>query len=75
MLGKKIKAARKAKGLSIEKMLIALHDAGLERSRNALNCWEKGIHEPRFSDLLMIAKVLGKPVDYFLPKTLSAPLR
>lgn len=60
----RLKAARLAKGLTQEQLGIL---AGIDEfSASArMNRYEKGIHEPHYSMMQHIAKVLGLPVAYF----------
>lgn len=63
-LPKRLKEARKAKGLSQKQLGIL---AGIDPSSASprLNQYEKGIHSPDLNVLRQIAKVLNVPLPYF----------
>ncbi len=60
---KRFKEARKAKGLTQEKLGIAI---GLDEfvASTRINRYEKGIHQPDFQTLSRIAEVLEIPVAF-----------
>ncbi len=61
---KRFKQARKAKGLTQEKLGIAI---GLDEfvASTRINRYERGIHQPDFHTLTQLAKVLDIPPAYF----------
>lgn len=58
--GAKIRAARHDAGMT----QAALAHAVNTRERNIIR-WENDQHEPRFENVSAIAKVTGKPLDFF----------
>jgi len=64
-LAKKLKDARKDKKLSLIDVVMSTHGADYRVSRETLKNWESGKYEPRLSDLKRLAKVYGRPVEYF----------
>ena len=68
-LGEKLKALRKEKGLTLEKLAIT---AGLSKSY----VWELENREsqrPSAEKLTALADVLGEPVSYFIEEDVRAP--
>lgn len=61
---KRFKQARKARGLTQEKLGIAI---GLDEfvASTRINRYERGIHQPDFQILTQLAKVLDIPPAYF----------
>lgn len=61
---KRLKEARKARGVSQERLGI---DAGIEPASASarMNQYEKGVHQPGESIVKQIAAVLNLPVAYF----------
>ncbi|WP_247841571.1 helix-turn-helix transcriptional regulator [Pseudomonas sp. MWU12-3103b] len=61
---KRLKEARKARGISQERLGI---DAGIEPASASarMNQYEKGVHQPSESIVKQIAAVLDLPVPYF----------
>lgn len=61
---KRLKAARKASGLSQERLGVA---AGIEEATASvrMNQYERGVHVPDVSIVAKIAKVLHRPTSYF----------
>ena len=72
IIGKKIKAARKARGWSLQRFREELENSGLELTAQALSKWETGGAVPNAYQFLLIAGVLGvkEPFEYF---TSSSP--
>ena len=61
---KRFKQARKAKGLTQEKLGIAI---GLDEfvASTRINRYERGIHQPDFQIMTQLAKALDVPAAYF----------
>lgn len=61
---KRFKEARKAKGLTQEQLGLAI---GLDEfvASTRINRYERGIHQPDFQILTLIAKTLNVPPAYF----------
>lgn len=61
---KRFKQARKAKGLTQEQLGLAI---GLDEfvASTRINRYERGIHQPDFQILTLIAKTLNVPPAYF----------
>ena len=61
---KRFKQARKAKGLTQEKLGIAI---GLDEfvASTRINRYEKGVHQPDFQAITKLAEVLNVPAAYF----------
>lgn len=64
-LNKRLKQAREDRGWSQEDMILKLYDKELRMSRQTLANYENGETDPQVSDLIVMAEVLGKPVEYF----------
>ena len=62
---KRLKQAREDKDMSQEQMILKLYDKGLQLSRQTLFNYESGASDPQVTDLVVLADVLGKPIDYF----------
>lgn len=64
VFSKRFKEARKEKGLTQEKLGIAI---GLDEfvASTRINRYEKGVHQPDFQTLSAISNVLDTPVAYF----------
>lgn len=62
---KRLKQARKTKKISVDQMVILLYDKGLSMTGQTLRNYEGGKSDPQVTDLIMMADVLGKPIDYF----------
>jgi transcriptional regulator with XRE-family HTH domain len=64
IFGKRLKQARKAVGLSQERLGIL---AGIEEASASarMNQYEKGVHEPGVGTVKQIAEACGYPVAYF----------
>lgn len=62
--GKRLKEARKARGISQERLGI---DAGIEPASASarMNQYEKGVHQPGENVVKQIAAVLNLPLAYF----------
>lgn len=62
--GKRLKEARKARGISQERLGI---DAGIEPASASarMNQYEKGVHQPGENVVKQIAAALNLPVPYF----------
>lgn len=65
-IGERIKAARTAKGMT---QIELAHAIGLTGDQaGACVCrWESGIQEPRWANLIAIARVLGTRMSFFIP--------
>ena len=66
--GNKIRKSREKMGISMESLVMLLHDEKLNISRQTLWCWEKGLTVPNANCLCIIAHVLGVPISYFFDK-------
>lgn len=68
-LAEKLKAARRAAGLSASVASALIDAKGLKCSRGTLLAWERGFgrtsREPFASDLAVIAQVYGCSVEHF----------
>lgn len=67
VFAKRLKAARKASGLSQEKLG---REAGIDENTASarMNQYERGVHVPDVSIVEKIAKVLHRPTSYFYEK-------
>jgi len=64
-LNKKLKDCREKNGLSVEALLVALTNFGMQLSAQTIRNWEQGVHDPNASDLEMLAKFFKKPIAFF----------
>lgn len=62
----RLKEARESSGWSQETLVSELYAHGVQISRATWVRYENGDTEPDISDLLIIAKVLKKPLEFFL---------
>jgi len=72
--GKKMKQARKRKGLSVFALAAELYGAGHPRSTPTLRAWEAGARQPRVNDLAMLAKMLDVGIPDLMRPMDGAPL-
>lgn len=64
--GKRIRIARRGKGLSQEQIAARLQLNGLNTSQGVVSQMECGLRTVSDYELKAIAKVLNKPVEWFL---------
>jgi len=67
---KRLKDARATLGWSQEKTVLELYSEGLELSRQTWIRYEGGETEPDIGEMLIIARVLKQPLDFFLSPSL-----
>lgn len=65
-MGARIRAARDASGLTRVELA-----REIERDHTTIYAWERGKREPRFSDVLKLAEVLGVDVSRFIDAHVS----
>lgn len=61
-----IKKERIRQGLSTDRMAIKMHDIGVELREPSYKRREKGITPFTAEEVKAIAKILGKPLDFFI---------
>lgn len=69
-IGNKIKEARKAKKMTQQQLADAIGVA-----KSSISKWEKDIHEPDIVQALKFAKVLEKPIEFFVPDDFVSEMR
>lgn len=62
IVGKNIKKAREAAGISQEEFAVKMGKSGRQTASN----WETGKNEPTISDIIKIAEILGTTVSYLI---------
>ena len=70
LVGAQIRTARDAEGLTQGELA-----EGVGRTRAAVSLWEAGERMPSVDDLLAVAAVLDRPVEFFLPSPADEPTR
>lgn len=61
----RLKECREQSELTVDALMIALHNIGFTVARNTLINWEAGKTSPASTDLAIIASFYKRPIQYF----------